>query len=81
MLLDFCSCVSRNTRINEKGYLYDPNICASYYPFSLCFSALPSTVALRTLVITWHAAVAGIQTFQKKRKMVHFFVDVKWMLT
>jgi hypothetical protein len=73
MLLDFCSCVSRNTRINEKGYLYDPNICASYYPFSLCFSALPSTAALRTLVITWRAAAAGIQTFQKKKKNGAFF--------
>jgi hypothetical protein len=72
MLLDFCSCVSRNTRINEKGYLYDPNICASYYPFSLCFSALPSTAALRTLVITWRAAAAASKLFKKKEKWCIF---------
>jgi hypothetical protein len=63
MLLVFCSCVSRNTQINEKGYLYDPNTYASYYPFPLCLLALPSTAALRTLVITWRAAAVVTQTF------------------
>jgi hypothetical protein len=52
-----------NTQINEKGYLYDPNTHATYYPMSLCLSALTSTAALRTLVIIWHTAATGVQTF------------------
>jgi hypothetical protein len=76
MLLIFCSRVSRNTQINEKGYLYDPNTHASYYPFPLCLSAPASLAALRTLVIIWRAAAVGIQTFGKREKGPLFLCEM-----
>jgi hypothetical protein len=80
MLLIFCSCVSRNTEINEKGYLYDPNTYASYYPLSLCLSAPPSC-GLENLENHLARSRCRRPNLLKKGKKVHFFLDVKWILT
>jgi hypothetical protein len=72
MLLIFCSRVSKNTQINEKGYLYDLNTYASYYPFSLCLLAPSNIAALKTLVIIWLTTVVGVETLRKRKKCALF---------
>jgi hypothetical protein len=63
----------RKTRIDEKERLFAcPDTIASYYPFSLCLSAAPSTVNSRSLVGIWCAVAVGIQTFCKKETCAIF---------
>jgi hypothetical protein len=60
----------------KKGYLYNPNTYTSYYLFSLCLLAPPSTAALRTLVIIWLATAVGVQAFPKKGKRRFTFLSM-----
>jgi hypothetical protein len=53
--------------MNEEVFLQDLGTIASYYPSALCWSVLPSIVALRTLVVFGVQPLWTFKHFEKRR--------------
>jgi hypothetical protein len=82
MLLIFCSCVSRNTQINEKRLFVQSKHLHLLLSFLFVFVGPTEHCSLENLGNHLARNRCGRPSFSKKRKKkVHFFVDVKWMLT